>query len=259
MSEDIPFYNMDGYNKFFFCRESGRGGGVLVFVSKRLFVKNVVNDLFSTAESVCFDVVCKERHLTVGAVYRPPNTDIDCFLVDLQKFFASHEQVCLPGDINLDYLYPSSSADLCLILKSFDMLMPITSPTRSASNSLLDHLYTNALVKNSGVFDPQVSDHLAVECTLATPKFFQKTFELVSTDLDQLAGNLMMETWESVYSCSDINLAYYAFLLTMSHLDRVQRRKVVRVGRRGCLIDDKVYKAMSSLRKEKNSLKSRPD
>ena len=80
---------------------------------------------------------------------------------------------CLPllitGDININLMKDSSLADN--LKAEYHLTQLITEPTRvtKTTTTLIDYIYTLSkdLVAVSGVFEPHVSDHRLIFCTLA--------------------------------------------------------------------------------------------
>ncbi len=110
-------------------------------------------------------------NVTVGCIYRAPNTDITLINKELQSNLESvkKSKVYLCGDYNIDLLqYNShqSSRDFVNELFSYGFYPLINSPTRitGSSSTLIDNIYTNeiGITMENGILINDISDHLPI-------------------------------------------------------------------------------------------------
>ena len=105
---NFDVYGIDGYNHVGLPRESGRGGGVSLFMCDKFMYTGlpefcIVNDYIKCV----FVKICHmSQTLIVGVVYRPPNSNIADF--NNYMHFVLEKIACKPcyimGDLNRDLL-----------------------------------------------------------------------------------------------------------------------------------------------------------
>lgn len=166
----IQLYNIDGYESFFSCRRDGRGGGLAVFVSKKLNFSVTVNqEVFSNSNSFHFLQLIvtgsSNKSLIISAYYRPPDdTILTDFLQHLDNTLDSGDSAhVVVGDINIDSNSSSRKLDKYLnIISSFGFAITNTNLTRPSSESIIDHVlfnyHDNFSIINDTIYNPD-SDH----------------------------------------------------------------------------------------------------
>lgn len=92
-----------GYRSFFFTRDTGRGGGIAVFV-KNNWASSIVSMSFVSAEHVAVSLHSAHFDLTLIVIYRPPRQNINVFIGGLSKASLPLGRMCLIGDINIELL-----------------------------------------------------------------------------------------------------------------------------------------------------------
>ena len=166
-------------------RASESGGGLLIYVSSKLFVKQFPSNEFSShiqtlhvriSSSFCsaFDLV---------SVYRPPSSPVDSTiaLLDYLEPFSLKPFV-IGGDFNLNLL-ESPNSSLIQRYKSFltknNFIQHITVPTRCTvnSSSLIDHIISTSSCRTnkSGVVRTCISDHFLTFLTIYNNKSFNRS------------------------------------------------------------------------------------
>ena len=113
----------------------------------------------------------KEKNVIVGIIYRPPDSNLNKFLSDLdlvlENIAKENKLVLLMGDWNLNLFNHhchKATSDFLDLLYSRMFFPLITRPTRIMANkaSLIDNNFTNAPLCPSinGLFINDISDHL---------------------------------------------------------------------------------------------------
>ena len=173
---DIPGYQLICKN-----RETRKGGGVGVLVSKHLKVRERpdLTDTTISTENCFVEVMSKTGNIIVGSLYRPPNTDELVFLefikrtLDISK--SEKKEIILGMDHNLDLLqshrHQNTEKFLDLVLKH-NCLPTISKPSRITKNSatLIDNIFISKGLQNdydSGLIINDASDHLPCYLRLA--------------------------------------------------------------------------------------------
>jgi hypothetical protein len=164
-----------GYNCVMKNRVGCRGGGVALYVINTLsFVER--SDLNDKANSnfECVFIEIRDANFgckTVGAVYRPPDSNLDMFRSGfdavLDTIKQSKTEYLIAVDYNLDLLKYENCEGTELFVNNLyaHSLMPlITTPTQfgKTSSSLIYNIFTNKPndASLSGILISDVSDHL---------------------------------------------------------------------------------------------------
>ena len=173
--------DMDGYYFVHTHRSGKSGGGVGLYVASNLEYKSR-NDLAiedtAYAESLFVEISRpKVKNVVVGVIYRPPNQNIDEFIIFLNSLTAKiskeNKLFHLMGDFNLNLMnhhchQPTSEFLDIMYSNMFSPL--ITRPTRITSNTatLIDNIFTNHHdnLAFSGLLFTDISDHLPIFCIL---------------------------------------------------------------------------------------------
>ena len=127
-----------------------------------------------SAESLFVEIKgTKEKNVIVGVLYRPPDSNLNEFLSDLdhvlEKITKESKLVFLMGDWNLNLINHHChkvTSDFLDLLYSRMFFPLITRPTRIMANkaSLIDNIFTNDPLCPSinGLFLNDISDHLPI-------------------------------------------------------------------------------------------------
>lgn len=226
----VQLYDIDGYESTFSCRKDGRGGGLAVFVLKKLNF-SIINssEIVSANNSINFIQIKifsdNDKSLLVSSYYRPPDDSIlTDFFNHLESTLSSSNSLhILVGDINIDTKSSSTKLnDYLNILSSFGFSITNTNITRPSSNSIIDHVafnYTEHFsIINDTIHNPD-SDHNFIVTLVPfsphllpnTPKFKQ---HINYCRLEQLLELRFNPTYMGNYD--DPNEFYNYFLSTLN-------------------------------------------
>ena len=171
--------DIEGYDSFHTFRdsESGRGGGVSVFLNSKLASVHITNLSISSSsvETAVVTVTCNLFEFVVLAVYRPHSGTVDSFIGDLGRIICDEalqsRKVVLLGDMNVN-LCLNNNRDVnnfVLELQSMGFFSTISEPTRfplsssGSKPSLLDHIWINFPLQHfSGILTNRITDHCPV-------------------------------------------------------------------------------------------------
>lgn len=174
---------MDNYNiASSFCRESSRGGGVMILTANNLQYKRV-EEIDRQAEEKILEVtavfVPVENSLIVS-MYRTPNRgNIHNFMEKLNNIllYISKESrftfTYLAGDFNLDFLVDSKERlELELLLQSYGLQGKMSVPSRigKTSSTCIDNIFTNKHgTLHTNTINLHLSDHHAQLLSIEVP------------------------------------------------------------------------------------------
>lgn len=106
---------MDGYELNYINRREQCGGGVAIYVDKRLKYK-VVENMTTAVDDLleCITVeICMEKtkNVIVSCIYRAPGSSIEIFKDWMENMFTKSLQkiMFICGDYNIDLLNPKKS------------------------------------------------------------------------------------------------------------------------------------------------------
>ena len=117
----------------------------------------------------------KSKSLLIFVLYRPPDCPLDCFENLLKPNYIQALVLCKPisvlGDLNCNMLKDNREQKaLSDVSRELNRTLVINTPTRITNNcqSLIDVICTSSpsLVRNGGVLNIPISDHLPVLATL---------------------------------------------------------------------------------------------
>lgn len=202
--EETVFYNIQGYDRVTFCRDSNenRGGGIAMFIKNHLRIVSVQTGLIKSSETLAVEVHTIPHSIRITAVYRPPDQPISEFIPGLETYLEHHRRHLVLGDINIHFNQVEDRQHLGPLLTSFGFCSLISDPTRitSTCSSTLDHIYTDLPTISCGTFDPEISDHLAIWCALQLCAVTPEEIKVQRTDLRFLRSQLQSLDWSPVYS-----------------------------------------------------------
>lgn len=175
-NDEVGLFELSGHHSFFYTRQSGRGGGIGVYIKEKWSVSSL-NISFLHAEVLALSIQSAVYSITLLAIYRPPSNSTARFLDELRDLLNSLDstlQLCLIGDFNIDILNPSKSitSDYLNILAHFGIECCIQSPTReelrgsNLASSCIDHinLRVNDGEIRSVVISEKLADHYFTAC-----------------------------------------------------------------------------------------------
>jgi exonuclease III len=223
-TEDQLIY--PGYTTFIKSRRQGKGGGVAVLVDDSLQAKiiDIVPCDESSMELITVQINSPlDPPMVIASIYRPPNTNINDFNINLEKILSSlndTKKACyLCGDFNINLLNIDTHhyTNDFLNTMSTALFRPLIHvPTRitSTSSSLIDNIFTNSLNFNesAGLLLSDISDHLPIFLILDfCPKPESKakfvTYRLNSeAATEKLQAALDLETWNDTLSYTNPDL-----------------------------------------------------
>ena len=207
-------FAIEGYKMYRNDKKNG-GGGVMAYVASKLTSKKLkLPRSFSTIEVLAIEATLGRHEAIMFGVYRPPKALGPDYYIRLEDEFnelctwASLEKqfVMVTGDLNLNRLRPDQREGkiLCDLDEVHGLECLVTMPTRvtDTTESLLDVILTNKphYFKESGVYNPEVSDHeFAYGMLIEKVKHHQSkvvTFrDFKKLDEESLRENLKTAQW----------------------------------------------------------------
>ena len=174
-------YPIEGYQCVHSYRQSKKGGGVTMYVDDKIQfqVRPDLEVRDSDIDSVFIEFDGKQiglgRKVIVGTIYRPPNTNMRQFnvnLTDLLDSLKTERKTCyLLGDFNINLINCGSHVDTKDFLNnmfSHSFYPVISKPTRITeySATLIDNIFCNlqSVSKETynGLIYTDISDHLHI-------------------------------------------------------------------------------------------------
>ena len=224
-----PIYDtsIEGYDAFFTCTESNKGG-TAIYVNKKFDSKERkdLSDCLNAPrklESTFIELLIKgKKNIIIGCIYKHPLLDIDefntLFCQVLDKISRENKEVYLLGDFNIDLLkvQQDSHIDDYYNLLCSNFLVPhITLPTRitSKSETLIDNIFSNNMDIHhiiSGNLTISISDHLPQICIVPhnnlnkrkKTNFFQRPKKF---DKENLVADFINVDWNSTLEINKAN------------------------------------------------------
>ena len=273
-------FSLNGYNLYTCNRKNKRGGGVLLFVSNKYSCVNIVENMTLAIDN-CLEIITvelelyKTKKVSIGCLYRAPNTDIENFNLELYKYLklVANKTFYICGDYNLDLLKVENNVDTDTFVNnlfSFGFYPIINKPSRITSHSatLIDNIFSNDIKRsiNSGLIITDISDHLPIFCISklktnedeSTDKFIIKKPVVNSETINTLNKELASVNWnDKVINIKNVNLAYDNFLnifknkfsasCPIKHYDSTKRKNTLQ---NACKRKNNLYKCFLKNRSE---------
>lgn len=161
--------DLDGFNSYHSYRQTGRGGGVSVYINSTLDGRIILKStLCNEIIELChIEILLGENiKVIVYSIYRPPGNDLLNFISHIDDMLSdgnSDDLILVVGDLNIDLLQPDNIEKRFIDnMNSVNFLPLITRPTRVTehSASLIDHIWCNSCIESvSGVIECNISDH----------------------------------------------------------------------------------------------------
>ena len=228
-------YDISGYRSEHNVRPKKSGGGVSLFV--RVNIDYILRDDLTyqkdSLETLFIEIgkenIGNDRDTLIGVIYRPPDTDINCFNEDLSqlllKIKGEKKSAYFLGDWNINILNSDShqpTGDFIELMYSHALFPNIVKPTRvtNSSATLIDNIFSNTLSGNSrlfsGILYTDISDHFPVflidysarkECQ----NTYFKTRMYSQSNMMAFSETLRERDWNDVLSKDDPQVAYSMF------------------------------------------------
>ena len=245
-------YLSSDFNHVKVYRKHRKGGGVSLFIHDSIDYREIP-DLSTCNEHIeCIfieiDPLCAgDKAVVIGAVYRPPNTNIASFLDDHLTPLLSHpllrsKHCYILGDFNvnlLNYETHQPTANFIDIMFESSFIPLINRPTRISMNSatLIDNIFTNCVDSQnsiSGILATDISDHLPIfhllkHCRLTSthPEIATQPRPLVnSSTLGKMNRALLAHNWHPIIESNDLNEAYTQFtqIINKAYIDNIPQK-----------------------------------
>lgn len=222
---DDKNFNIEGYNIYYNQGQLNQNDSVVIYTKQNInfnFTNFKLNTSGVTLTKLCFHFNDTTYGVTCG--YRPPSSDIHCFLNDLEDYLlknSTNQIELFLGDINIDILKKDdNSSNLYLsIFSTFGYESLINGYTRvtSSSMSCLDHIFIRNQVRNkfnsfSYILDADLTDHFPIMINLSNKnimgqqrKSITKVVETIN--VDTFENRIKDIDWHKVTSINNVELA----------------------------------------------------
>ena len=222
LNDNIPTGELAvaGFRSYRRDRGSGRGGGLLVYVSE--CVTSIRrSDLEDTdLEILWIEVKLRKTKLLICNVYRPPDAKaswMDSMAVMVEKAVAEKAPVVIMGDFNCDMLlHDSKCVKLEDMMSDYGLLQMVREPTRvtQTSRTQIDLMFTTddigAVLGRVGCLELGLSDHsLIYGVVTGCGKRGVNTMRLVrcfsKCNLERLVAELDAAPWQVMDTLDDMD------------------------------------------------------
>lgn len=239
-NEQFTSFLLSGYsNVSAFCRKERQKGGVCILANEKLHFEHVDVSKFCD-EHTCQLSAAKfklhsDENLLVVAVYRIPGYHCQEFMDHINDCLGSIMKKSIKtvviGDFNIDVLGDkSSNKEFINLMNTYGLRYTISTFTREfkGSKSAIDNIFTNIsddLIKSSVVVTA-MTDHHAQEAEIGVPAAvanvprFREARKFSDENVQCLRFNLQKESWDDVFSASNLDDKFNAFFNTLKfHFD----------------------------------------
>lgn len=105
--EEIPFFNLKGFQSIGNCRQNVRGGGIIIFIKDDIKFNILKNVQFSKSHLIMLKL--SDLNMKVAGYYRSPSTKFDEFIEILENTLDKTDNLTCFGDSNFDLLKQNDS------------------------------------------------------------------------------------------------------------------------------------------------------
>ena len=229
--EKIAEIFFEQYIGFYSNRVSRSGGGSCILVSKKLNcqITESLNVNTDFVEAIFVDLLCNNKKVTIGSIYRPPNTNFENFIsfieMNLQPMTSCGSDIFVCGDFNLDMLKINGAGSKSSIfyntMSSLSLLPVISKPTRvtDETSTLIDNIFTNNFENfTSGIMKCDISDHYPIFVIYSdyyneiTRQPKEYSYRVINDEtLDKLYHKVASANFSDVLSEGDVDSAVISF------------------------------------------------
>lgn len=234
-SSHLDSLSIDGYTLFNKNRLNRSGGGVCLYINSNL-TATICEDLAigdDHSDSLFLQLTLNNaKTLIIGVIYRPPDSDLNTFLLEFDKLLYhindSKKECIILGDFNIDIAKNDTSKhDFLNLIYSSSFFPTIDTYTRitNYSQSAIDNIITNihSLSLTSGVVISDITDHFPITLSLDiinkhSPSSHSRKVKILNEKtLHNLCEHLKSNNLWSVYSYSDADMAYIALITAITN------------------------------------------
>lgn len=216
-------FQLDGMSSLSFNRKSGKGGGILIFIKNKYKIKKETSLTIHFESCMCQINVSPKLNLTLLAMYRPPNSNTELFMQELQRIVEVNQRefFIIVGDMNINISESNRISEKYLsILYNNGFISKINCPTREEyrTNDLvsncIDHLFVRSKNYDSkgAVIRSKISDHyftsveILLPCELIsnTNPIKTKTYINKTVLKNQLKERLQLNNTEAISNSNNL-------------------------------------------------------
>ena len=171
-------FQIENYTVLHQVRESGRGGGLNIYVHKEIYFKprTDLSINLNDVESLCIEVRHKKnKNILFSVMLRPPKFCENL----LSANDKTSKNIAFAGDLNinvLDYESNKKVQQILSIMFQYDMIPTINKPTRVTRHTAtaIDHIITNTVISGtqhrSGIIKTDILDNFPISLLLTHVK-----------------------------------------------------------------------------------------
>lgn len=178
---DLSNYDIPGYSTYYDGGSFNQNDGVVIYV-KDNYTYNIKTHNFTQTSYSSLTIKIADQKIGVLAIYRPPSTDTQTFISELDnmlKINNNNDINIMIGDINLNILNKISTNvnDYLNVLEGKGYEPYINKPTRvtRTSKTCIDHIFVKTKPKHkrnikSYIIQTDITDHYCVLLNIRTSK-----------------------------------------------------------------------------------------
>lgn len=226
--EQVSDFSIKGYNMFYNKSLFNKNDGCAIYIKDTLSVEVQQVDFSETKLLKCSFII-KNIKIGISALYRPPSTNLNLFLKDLDNYLSNTQLgnlEILIGDLNINLLnkFDAEVNDYLNILakKGFNSLVNKATRKNNLSESIIDHIFIKNHLSDDiisgikpSVLETSLTDHYIISLSINF-NFHKQNLKEVKyidkIDYQNLCQMVQNETWNDIYEIRDVNIAYNKFI-----------------------------------------------
>jgi hypothetical protein len=171
-------FKLDGYQSVYQSKMAtkNKGSGLAIYILDK-YISNTREEFSSVSknmETLFITISNTSEPLTIGAVYRPPNGDVNGFTNELEALMQKlpNKNVIITGDFNIDLLKKRNTGKFEEVFfgNSFIPLISIATHYKPDCNpSCIDNILTNSphKITYSTVYENTITHHRPIFCGIS--------------------------------------------------------------------------------------------
>lgn len=233
--DEVRNFHIHGYDLHYNESYFNQNDGLIIYTKELLHISNVEKIVFSDINLLRCTFEINKIIFGITCTYRPPSTDINFFLNDLNDYIINLNMKNIEifiGDLNINILdtLDNNVNDYLNILAKRGFFSFINKPTRQTAHSstVIDHIFVKSdtsknknMEMHSAVYQTSLTDHYTIILSINICESYSSNNDqgkkyIKRIDYEKLKLLLQQENWDEVINCEEAEEANSLFMSKLS-------------------------------------------